>query len=102
MRPTSCLRCDACTAAATADSESGALPEGWRFLRMEGHALLLCAACAPPDGRALALTPELCTRLAERGIRLSICASLWGVSPGAPVVRGGEKYVSLRNSLTKT
>ncbi len=76
------FRCDGCDGiASTADADC-ALPEGWRFVRPEGVPLLMCIHCAPPAGQAPTMTPDLCRRLAARGIRLNICMTLWGI--GAP------------------
>ena len=73
------FRCDACDAAAVVNSDDGDTPPGWRFVRPEGIALLLCGGCAPANGRAFSSTPDLCRRLMARGIELKICATLWGI-----------------------
>ena len=83
------FRCDGCDRAAAISGDDRTLPEGWRFVRPEGVPLLMCAACAPPEGQPLAMTPDLCQRLAARGIHLNICASLWGVGAKPDRARRG-------------
>ncbi len=78
------FRCDACDHATVIGNDERTLPDGWSFLRPAGVPLLMCAGCAPPEGRTLAMTPELCRRLADRGIHLTICATLWDIGAKPP------------------
>ena len=73
------FRCDGCEQSAVIGDDDRTMPDGWRFVRPEGVPLLMCATCAPPEGRSLAMTPELCQRLARRGIHLNMCSTLWGI-----------------------
>lgn len=108
MRTQGGLRCDACDQAAPDIADPAMIPSDWRFVRIEGYAILLCAACLPPDGHALALTPDLCSRLGARGIHLGLCQKLWDSTPQGAAGgarksanrRGRRSNVTSRNSLT--
>jgi hypothetical protein len=74
--------CDACGESIIHESRQRYMPPEWGVKGIEGTVYCLCPTCGGrSEGRDI--SPNLCERLARRGIKIQECELRWGITPSS-------------------